>query len=124
MDSTEKHPVEEFQHHSEGQCINIKTWQEYLPYVQFNPVGKLKPNRFGLYDMPGNVAEWCAKPTADATNVVRGGAFSEPATSLRCAARLIETPDWDALDPEFPRSPWWLTADFVGFRVALDAGID
>jgi hypothetical protein len=34
---------------------------------------------------------------------------------------MIETPEWDEFDPEFPHSPWWLTADFVGLRVALDA---
>ena len=31
---------------------------------------------------------------------------------------MIETQEWNELDPQFPQSIWWLaSADWVGFRL-------
>lgn len=84
------------------------------------PVGKLAANELGLYDMSGNIAEWCSDywgyyddgtggnkdpqgVTDGVAKVIRGGYIMTGVSDLRLTAR-------EALNPEE-------AATFVGFRL-------
>jgi len=117
-------------------------WYEATSEETTHKVGTKKPNAWGLYDMYGNILEWCLdhyKPNDYAlfpldktticpvilptetrfSHVCRGGSWADKAEQCRSARRRGSDKNWLKSDPQRPQSIWWLTkVDYVGFRIA------
>lgn len=84
-----------------------------------HPVGKKEPNKFGLYDMLGDVGQWATDMSGNP--VLCGSCYFDAASALTPTARRHYAPFWQASDPQLPKSRWWLSdAPFAGFRVICE----
>lgn len=87
------------------------------------PIGSFPPNDLGVYDMAGNVKEWCRdvydkkayekhvkyNPVSEgkgSSRVVRGGSFTDNMINTRCTAR----------DKSIPT----MESDQMGFRLVME----
>jgi formylglycine-generating enzyme required for sulfatase activity len=108
-----------------GSDVDAVAWHMGNSGIKTHPVARKRPNGLGLYDMSGNVWEWCSDwydssyyrnsprnnpqgPSSGSYRVDRGGSWDSDAWRCRSAYR-----SWDSPGYRF---------SFLGFRLVLAAG--
>ncbi len=104
-----------------GNTLSLVGWYQSNSNDTTHYVAKKVPNEKGIYDMSGNVLEWCQDwyanysdeiqfdpigPDEGSQRVVRGGAFNSAAAGCRVSSRGSFNPD--------------SASESIGLRLALD----
>ena len=92
------------------QILSQYAWYRKNSAGKTHPIGQLKPNAWGLYDIHGNVHEWCQDwfdknyysqspsnsplgPSSGLAKVSRGGDWGNEDWYCRCASRSLSSPN-------------------------------
>lgn len=96
-----------YKYSGSDKCYEVAlTWDYHVDFP--NPVGINAPNELGIYDMSGNVCEWCwdyfnkysaeeetnpLGPIIGDERVIRGGSWGESESSCSVSSREFRKPD-------------------------------
>jgi formylglycine-generating enzyme required for sulfatase activity len=97
--------------YSGGNSIDAVAWYVANSAGSTHSVGKKSPNNLGIFDMSGNVAEWCLDyysplyyrsstginpqgPASGRSRVIRGGSWNQAASLCRVYSRSYEDPGY------------------------------
>ena len=113
-----------------GNTIHVSSANYDKHVSETTPIDAYPPNRYGLYDMVGNLSEWCLDEwdskfyeSSQNHNPVAGGSISGNIENLRRTrkSRVIRGGSWYSSAQEVSvssrdRSAPWKTASTTGFR--------
>jgi formylglycine-generating enzyme required for sulfatase activity len=88
---------------ADSEYLTFFAWFNLNADRHLHPVGLLRPNPLGLFDVAGNVYEWCHTSADDQKLILRGGMYDEAARLLRSGRRYSQSPTGYS---------------FTGFRIA------
>ena len=76
-----------------GNNLDVMGWYDANAGSKTHPVGRKQPNAFGLYDMHGNVSEWCSDRYD--SDYYQQSPGSNPKGSSSGSLRVVRGGSWD-----------------------------
>ena len=103
--------------------LDATAWTQANSRGKTHPVGSKQPNAFGLYDMQGNVLEWCEDWHVPYTADDEMDPVHPSMSASKSACRIVRGGSWnDDADAAKPGYRFWLAPKnanaLLGFRLA------
>jgi len=102
--------------YSGSDSLNYVAWNSSNSGGATHTVGTKSANELGIFDMTGNIVEWCwdrygsyssnaqidpKGPTSGGGRIIRGGSFSDPSNDCRVSFRNGNSMDWPSYNYGF-----------------------